>query len=302
MERSVDAPNLAAVLQCLADAPSLPALDWSLICHSLFPPTTSGHDSSFSSVASNSQQQPAASDGHVLEVHTAVVLLALRRGSMVSHGLGGFVDQLFTGARFSQLSLGLQRVLLTGLPEVLQSLSTQRSTALLGTLRTLCCLPNSNSNSKSKPNGRSPQTYDSIRDLCSMALWTGLARSLHSAQHAEQQSLSWPAAVIQAAHATIWELLPQLPPPPVLLPGEQLPTPSWDLDTALSSDPTQSEFQTQWVSQRSEVKLWGAACACLHLMPQAKVSVLQQLPAVCDCNACRAVNGVACCVPYPVRV
>lgn len=264
--------TLAAVLQCLADAPRLPALDWTSICHSLFTPTTAEDSRSFSSASSNAGQlslaaSTAPSGGDSAAVATAVVVLALKHGSMTSHGFGSFLDHLFSERRFSQLSLQLQRLLLIGLPEVLQSLSTHRSTALLAALRTLCSFP---------PNLNSalPQHPAGAPAVLSSGLWIGLARCLHSAQHAEQQSVTWPAAVVQAAHAAVRELLPQLLPPPVLLPGEQLPQPAVHLDTALPAEMTHLSPENQVPSVEVSRVTWGAACFCLQLMPHSKVSCL----------------------------
>ena len=265
--------TLAAVLQCLADAPRLPALDWTSICHSLFTPTTAEDSRSFSSASSNAGQlslaaSTAASGGDSAAVATAVVVLALKHGSMTSHGFGNFLDHLISAEHFSQLSLQLQRTLLIGLQEVLQSLSTNRSTALLATLRTLCSpLPNLNSGL--------PQHPDGAPAVLSSALWIGLARCLHSAQHAEQQSVTWPAAVVQAAHAAVRELLPQLLPPPVLLPGEQLPQPAVHLEVALPAEMTHLSPESQVPCLEVSHVTWGAACFCLQLMPHSKVSCVR---------------------------
>lgn len=258
--------TLAVVLHCLADAPRLPSVNWESICHCLFTPTTADDTSSFSSAAVNAAQlstaaTQAASGGNSADVNTAVLMLALKHGRMTSHGFGSFLDDTFSEANFPQLPLRLQHMLLTGLPEVLQSLSTQRSTALLSTL---CSLP---------PISNSPQHPDSFSAALSTALWTGLARCLHSAQHAEQQSVTWPAAVVQAAHAAVRELLPQLLPPPLLLPAEQLPEPKLELDSALGVNIASLGSHTCQTTQQVAAVTWGAACRCLQLMPQSKVSL-----------------------------
>lgn len=273
LEGKVASATLAAVLRCLADAPALPALAWALVCHSLCTPTTARDNTSFGPASSHPLAANAAALlGDVGEVHAAALMLALKHGNMTSHGLGSFLDQLFAEARFPQLPFRLQHMLLIGLPEVLQSVSTQRSIALLSTARSLCSLP-SDSNLNSEPRFELHQPPRRTSNSLSTALCLGLARCLHSAQRAEQQSLSWPAAVIQAAHAAVRDLLPQLPLPPVLLPAEQLPCPIQDLSSALSTDMTDVESETQQIRQQDSAVVWGAACACLKLMPQSKVSV-----------------------------
>lgn len=266
MRGTMPPSTLAVVLHCLADAPRLPSVNWESICHCLFTPSTADDTSSFSSASTDAAQLSAAvnqagSGDSSAEVNVAVVVLALKRGSMTSHGLGSFLDHVYSEANFPKLPQRLQRMLLIGLPEVLQSLSTQRSTALLSTL---CSLP---------PIFESPQHPDGFSGAFSAPLWTGLARCLHSAQHAEQQSVTWPAAVIQAAHAAVRELLPQLLPPPALLPAEQLPEPKLELKSALRVDIAPLSSHTSQTTRQVAAVTWGAACRCLQLMPQSKVSL-----------------------------
>lgn len=267
---TLPALNLAAVLHCLADAPRLPSFAWQAVCQTLFSSSTGDQSGSFTSASTPATQPSTAGSESSLpgnsnpgDVNTAVLLLALKHGSMASHGLGSFLDSLTTTqGSFTQLPLPCQQVLLVSLPELLQSISTQRSTALLAMLSMLCSSKGySNSNWLQTPKSR-----------CE-AMWLGLARCLHSMQQAQQQAVSWPAAVTAAAHAAVLKLLPQLPPPPVLLPGQQLPQPSQELHSALlSNEFGLPEDEGAEAAGDQGLDIWGAALTCLQLMPSSKVS------------------------------
>ena len=267
---TLPAPNLAALLHCLTDAPRLPSFAWQAVCQTLFSPSTRDQSSSSTSASAPATQHSTAGSKGSLpgnskpgDVNTAVLLLALKHGSMASHGLGSFLDSLtMTQASFTQLPLHCQQVLLVSLPELLQSVSTQRSTALLAMLSTLC-------SSKEASNSNWLQTSKPRAE----AMWLGLARCLHSMQQAQQQAVSWPAAVTAAAHAAVYKLLPQLPPPPVLLPGQQLPQPSLSLHSALLSvESVLPEDEEAASAEERGLQIWGAALTCLQHMPSPRVS------------------------------
>ena len=206
-------------------------------------------------------------------------MLALKHGSVVSHGLGELLDQLLSQQQFAQLPLQLQQMLLIGLPEALQSLSSQRGAAVTGTLGTLCTLGHSNSNP------------EQVSDL-SAAAWTGLARYMHSIQEPGSAGDSPPATVTEAVYEAVAQLLKQLLLPPTLLPGQRLPLPSTDLNSALSGSlagaravadqgklPPMGQVAkfSHQIGQQGEregallQRTWGAACACLQMMPKDKV-------------------------------
>lgn len=265
--------TMAAVVRCLAHAPRLPPLDWGAPCRQLLNLATSTQaaehpDSTPEQYAADIADKPADSTAGL---GSACLLLALKHGSVVSHGLGELLDQLMSEQRFGQLPAQLQRMLLTGLPEVLQALSSQRSAGVLSTL------------SLSSKQQRAGQL--------TTAAWTGLARLMHSAQDSNSNTAAPAAAVVGEAHRAVAQLLQQLPLPPFLLPGETLPEPSMELDDALRSPnaPAQSAvsaggmrsaFQqhtgTQLKEERSEAKAWGAACACLQRMPVQQVRLAPQ--------------------------
>ena len=283
-------PILAAALRCLADAPRLPTLDWGTPLKQILKVSTclaSDQSStpmvkSGSSAASVKDDATASSSSSEVSLGAACLMLALRHGSVVSHGLGELLDQLLSQQQFAQLPLQLQQMLLIGLPEALQSLSSQRSAAVTGTLSTLCTL---RSSSNSKPEQSS--------DL-SAAAWTGLARYMYSIQEPGSASDSPPATVTEAVYEAVWQLLKQLPLPPFLPPGQRLTPPSTDLNSALSgilagaraiadqgklppvgqvSNLSQQIGHQEGQREREALlqRTWGAACTCLQMMPKDKV-------------------------------
>ena len=280
-------PILAAALRCLADAPRLPTLDWGTPLKQLLKLSTclaldqssTPMVKSGSSAASVKDDATASSSSSEVSLGAACLMLALRHGSVVSHGLGELLDQLLSQQQFAQLPLQLQQMLLIGLPEALQSLSSQRSAAVTGTLCTL------RSSSNSKPEQSS--------DL-SAAAWTGLARYMYSIQEPGSASDSPPATVTEAVYEAVWQLLKQLPLPPFLPPGQRLTPPSTDLNSALSgflagaraiadqgklppvgqvSDLSQQIGHQEGQQEREALlqRTWGAACTCLQMMPKDKV-------------------------------
>jgi len=286
-------PIMAAALRCLADAPRLPTLDWGTPLKQILKLSTcleSDQSStpvakSGSSAASVKDDATASSSSSELSLGAACLMLALKHGSVVSHGFGELLDQLLSQQQFAQLSLQLQQMLLIGLPEALQSLSSQRGAAVTGTLSTLCML-GSSSNSN----------FEQLSDL-SAAACTGLARYMHSIQEPGSAGDSPSATVTEAVHKAVWQLLKQLPLPPFLPPGQRLPMPSTDLNSGLSgilagaravADQGKmapmgqvAELSHQIGHQQGEregaeggsrlQRIWGAACACLQMMPKDKV-------------------------------
>lgn len=278
---SVPVASMAAVMRCLAHAPRLPPLDWGPPCQHLLNLATSPRRGEHSD--SHSQHQTANSTDADAEgadssagLGPACLLLALEHGGVASHGLGEWLDQLMTQQGFSQLPAQLQQMLLTGLPEVVQALSSQRSADVVSTLSMLSML---SSNSNRQHAG-----------WLSIAVWTGLLRLLHSAQDSNSNSSTAPptAAVSEAAQRSVAQLLQQLPLPPFLLPGELLPQPSIKLDDALRSvtdggvaqAPTSAERGHSSSERRTDaqqeeegwkLQTWGAACACLQLTSAQKV-------------------------------
>ena len=286
-------PIMAGVLRCLADAPRLPTLDWGTAIKQILKLSTcleSDQSStpvvkSESSAASVKDDATASNSSSKVSLGAPCLLLALKHGSVPSHGLGELLDQLLSQQQFTQLPLQLQQMLLIGLPEALQSLSSQRGAAVTGTLSTLCMLgPSSNSN---------PQQ---LREL-SAAAWTGLARYMHSIPEPGSAGDSPPATITEAVHEAVWQLLEQLPLPPFLPPGQRLPLPSTDLNGALSGSPVgaraiadqgqllpvgqvaglshqigHQEGEREGTEEGSLLqRTWGAACACLQMMPKHKV-------------------------------
>ena len=267
---------MAAVVRCLAHAPRLPPLDWGTPCRRLLNWTASTQaaehtDSTSEQEAANSTDKADSTN----RLGTACLLLALKHGGMASHGLGELLDQVMTQQRFSQLPAQLQQMLLIGLPEVLQALSSQRSAAVLSTL--------------------GPLSLSSKRQHAELtaAAWAGLARLMHSVQDSNSNSSTAApaAAVLEEAHMAVAQLLRQLPLPPFLLPGEKLPEPSMQLDQALRSSNAagqagvcdrglhpslQQHTATQQEEGQSEVEAWGAVCACLQKMPVQQVRTAPQ--------------------------
>ena len=289
-------PIMAGVLRCLADAPRLPILDWGTPIKQILKISTclASDQSSTSAVKSESSaanmkdDATASSSSSQISLGAACLMLALKHGSVVSHGLGELLDQLLSQHQFAQLPLQLQQMLLIGLPEALQSLSSQRGAAVTGTLSTLCMLaPNSNSN---------PQQPSELR----AAAWTGLARYMRSIQETGSAGDSSPATVTEAVYGAVSQLLKQLP-LPTFLPGQHLPLPSTDLNSALSSSlagarAVADQGKLPPVGQGGKFRLqiglkegeregaadgallqrtWGAACACLQMMPKDKVRTAQ---------------------------
>ena len=276
---SIPVASMAAVMRCLAQAPRLPPLDWGTPCQHLLNLAASARPSERPD--SHSEYQAANSTEGASAVSSAglgpaCLLLALEHGGVASHGLGEWLDQLMTQRGFTQLAAQLQQMLLTGLPEVLQTLSSQRSAGVVSTLSML------SSNSNQQHAGR-----------LTIAVWTGLLRLLHSAQDSNSNSNSSTAAptaaVTEAAQRSVAQLLQQLPLPPFLLPGELLPQPSIKLDEALRgatvcvtaqasnsagraySSPQRRTDAQQEDEEGWEVQAWGAACAWLQLMPAQQV-------------------------------
>lgn len=260
---------MAAVMRCLAHAPRLPPLDWGSPCQRLLNLAASTQaaehpDSISEQEAADSADTTADSTS---DLGTACLLLTLKHGGVASLGLGGLLDQLMTQHWFSQLPAQLQQMLLTGLPEVLQALSSHRSAAVLSTLSTLSTLSLSSNRQHA--------------GQLSVAAWTGLARLMHSVQDSNSHSsTAAPAgAVGEEAHRAVAQMLQQLPLPPFLLPGEALPEPSMQLDDALHStnaaggmhSSLEQRTATQREEDRTELEVWGAACACLQKMPAQQV-------------------------------
>ena len=259
---SIPGASMAAVVRCLAHAPRLPPLDWGTPCCRLFNLSASTqpaeHPESYS-------EHRAADRIDNVGLAPACLLLAFKHGGVASHGLGELLEQLMSQQRFSQLPAQLQQMLLTGLPEVLQALSSQRSASVVSTLSML----SSNSNQQH------------ARKL-TIAVWTGLTRLLHSAQDPNSSTAAPTAAVTEAAHRAVSQLLQQLPLPPFLLPGESLPRPRMKLDDALHSvaiavtaqapqSSLEQHIDAQHEEEGWEQQAWGGACACLQMMPPQKV-------------------------------
>ena len=274
----ISAASMAAVVRCLAHAPRLPPLDWGTPCHRLLDLAASSqpaeHPDSYSEhQATEGTDTPVS--GSSIGVAAACLLLAFKHGGVASHGLGELLEQLMSQQRFSQLPGQLQSMLLTGLPEVLQALSSQRSVSVVSTLNTL------GSNLNQQHAGQ-----------LSIPIWTGLTRLLHSAQDSDSSTAAPAAAVIEAAHRAVAQLLQQLPLPPFLLPGEWLPQPSMKLDDALHSVTVAMTIQAPDLTEKPhsspeqrtdaqhkdegwEQQAWGAACACLQMMPAQMVRGIQ---------------------------
>ena len=292
-------PILAGVLRSLADAPRLPPLDWGTPIKRLLelatsrqphsPPSSSTQSDFVAADSSTNNACHATECGADTRVNlgAACLLLALKHGSVASHNLGELLDQLMSQQQqFAQLPCQLRQILMIGLPEVLQSLSNQRAAAVAGTLSMLCTL---GSNSSAKH-------FSSL----STAAWIGLARYTSFVQGSDPAGMSQPAMVTEAIYKAVGQLLRKLPLPPYLLPGERLPSPSMDLDTAVSSrtgggsatcDKGKGQRQGaehssqlgpqegagQGAEARGPVHMaWGAACACLQMMPKDKVTLLWQ--------------------------
>ena len=285
-------PIMAGVLRCLADAPRLPILDWGTPIKQILKISTclTPDQSSTSAVKSESSaanvkdDATASSSSSQISLGAACLMLALKHGSVVSHGLGELLDQLLSQHQFARLPLQLQQMLLIGLPEAIQSVSSQRGAAVTGTLSTLCMLaPNSNLN---------PQQPSEL----SAAAWTGLARYMRRIQETGSAGDSSPATVTEAVYGPVSQLLKQLPLQTVS-PGQHLLLPSTDLNSALSSslagaravaDQGKVPPVGQGAKFRHQIELkegeregtaegallqrtWGAACACLQMMPKDKV-------------------------------
>lgn len=293
---------LAAAVRCLAAAPRLPPLDWGTPLHQLLRTTSSetavgrppqpatqaapppfdpdqGQSSSQEPSSGAGFPAPAASDAPQAlsaprssaahagsRLGAACVLLALKHASAPSHGLGSFINTLMSQERFAQLPAQLQQMLLTGLPEVLESLPSQRSVAVLDTLHALT--PNSS---------QSPATSSLNSIDLSTAAWTGLARFLHNTSvEISSAPGSQAAHVVQAALAATQQLMHKLPVVPFLLPGEQLPVPALDLDAALAAvDAARASARQpdRDLGQGLLRRAWGAALMALQALPRSQVSL-----------------------------
>lgn len=316
-------PVLAGVLRSLAGPPRLPPLEWGTPLKRLLGRATSLESHPPSSISPKSDAVAAdgatdddrhasqsGADGQI-SLGAACLLLALKHGSVASHNLGELLDELMSQQQFAQLPGQLHQMLLVGLPEVLQSLSHQRATAVAGTLGVLCTIGLNSSTKQSSG--------------LSAAAWIGLARYMSPVQEPDSAGRSPAAMVTEAIHKAVGQLLRKLPLPPYLLPGERLPPPSMDLDTAVAAitcgaradfvkgnqqsqgaeqHSSQSQSQSragQRAEQRKHVLMaWGAACACLQMMPNDKVrtlvaAMLQPQP---DCSAvCNARDPSVCGQP-----
>ena len=272
----------AAVLRCLAYAPRLPGgPDWgTLVLQILHAATPQSSEASDSAAANLEDGQTVSSEGNDASLAAACILLALKHGNVATHGLGELLDELMTQRRFAQLPSQLQCMLLVGLPEVLQSLSSHRAAAVTGTLSML----GSNSHS-----WRSCQL--------STAAWVGLARVMHNGSNPDSAKTPPLTLVMEAVYKAVQQLLRKLPLPPFLLPGEPLPPPNMDLDLALSGvtdaaataagdakgqgmlegaeqsrqERDQDESQRRGAEGVPAHLAWGAACTCLQMMPTDKV-------------------------------
>ncbi len=290
-------PILAAALGCLADAPRLPTLDWGTPLKQILKLSTCLETDQSSnplvksdSLAANVKDDATASNSSSeVSLGAACLLLALKHGSVVSHGFGELLDQLLSQQQFAQLPQELQQMLLVGLPEALQSLSSQRGAAIAGTLSTPCMLGSSSNSNPEQPS------------VLSAAAWTGLARYMHSIPDSGSAGDSPPATVTEAVYEAVWQLLKQLPLPPILLPGQRLPLLSTDLNSALSgslagaravadqgklplvgqvADTSQQVGHQQGEREGAEEwallqRILGAACACLQMMPKDKVRITE---------------------------
>ena len=259
-DRSQKLPSvMAAILHSLGDAPRLPPMYWGTPVQQIlesaslqaFDTLISAADpiSEFTAAAATQGEAARPGDSQAW-LSAACILLALKHGSVASHGLGELLDQLMTQQRFAQLPCQLQQMLLIGLPEVLQSLSSQRGAAIAGALSTLCMLGSDSTSSSQGAN------------QLSTAAWVGLARLMHSSQEPESAGGQPTASVTEPVYKAVQQLLRKLPLPPFLLPGEHTPSPSMGLDKGLSMS----------VDTRSNGKAWGAACTCLQMMPNDKVA------------------------------
>ena len=269
----LSAAAMAAMVRCLANAPRLAQLDWGAPCHHLLTlATTAGWPNLRESATARQATETGSSadGGGKSDLAAACVLLALKHGGVASLGLGDFLDKLMTQHKFGQLPSQFQQNLLVGLPEVLNALSSRRAAAVATTLSTL----GSNFNFVSR---------------LSTAAWTGLARLMLSTHSSDSSTAVPPAAVTQAANGAVEQLLQKLPLPPFLLPGEQLPQLSMNLDAAIHATMTTTSASATGIGSKPEqnadaqqrqageeeeekAKTWGAACACLQLMPIGTVS------------------------------
>ena len=257
-------------MRCLANTPRLPPLDWGGPSQSLLTLATAARETELTHGSAAGPRQDAAEERGKSEdpnraLGAACLLLALQHGSVASHGFGELLNTLMTEAGFTELPLQLQQTLLIGLPEVLNALSSQRAAAVASMLSML----SSNSNQQ--------QASQLIT-----AAWTGLARLMHTAQDSNASTAAPPAAITNAAHGAMKQLLQQLPPPPFLLPGEGLPRPNMDLDKAVSAAMTGTSISARGNDSMPELhtgahlkeetnRAWGAACTCMQMMHADKV-------------------------------
>lgn len=257
------------MMRCLAKAPRLPPLDWGAPCQGLLTLATSTKETECTQDSAVALRLDPAdkwteAENAALVLGAACLLLALKHGSVASHGFGEMLDTLMTEAGFPQLPIQLGQNLLIGLPEVLNALSSQRAAAVASMLSTL----SSNSNQQQA-------------SQLTTAAWTGLARLMHTAQDSNASTAAPPAAITNAAHGAMKQLLQQLPLPPLLLPGALLPEPSMDLDKAISAmtdtpihvrdNQSLLELHTDRQREEEEARAWGAACACMQMMHADKV-------------------------------
>lgn len=142
---------LANSVLALAEAPSLPAAEWSSTCRS------------FIAKASFAVATPqTAADG--MRLLAATLLLALAHGSVPSLGLGSLLEELVLPTRFAALPSAVQSLMLARLPALLRSLAAKRAAAVVQSLPGL--LMASSLTSPSSSAGSSGFRYKSDGDSC----------------------------------------------------------------------------------------------------------------------------------------
>jgi hypothetical protein len=222
--------NAASLLRSLAGAPRLPATDAGGPARALL-------QAACSVTASSGQQQqlqssPSGPDGTLhsaaVEVQVAVTRLAFAHGRYPPTGLTTLVDNLISPQGFSALSAPAKAALLADMQAALACLAPSRAAPAVTQLVTLALTDHT----RSTPTTQSQPAATSLVDRFQLqaALWAGLKGIATAAAQTGKNggaaagsapALSMTPELASALAAAAVDCYAQLPPLPVLLPGER---------------------------------------------------------------------------------
>jgi hypothetical protein len=223
--------NAASLLRTLAGAPRLPATDVGGPARSLLQTACSVTASSGQQQQLQSSSSSAESSLHSasVEVQVAVIRLAFAHGRYPPTGLTTLVDHLISPQGFSALSAPAKAALLADMQAALACLAPSRAAPAVTQLVTLALTDHT----RSTPTTQSQPAATSLVDRFQLqaALWAGLTGIATMAAQAGKKggavagsapALSMTPELASALAAGAAECYAQLPPLPVLLPGERV--------------------------------------------------------------------------------